>query len=225
MNTPHAPALQSITEFTRGANFPVIGVSNKGIIAGVNAEIETLLGISRKNLMNRSIYELISPASAKSLKKIFEQTVNLQTFASPVDFIAVPKTITASFLLYPIYVDTARPAYYILGFNNPVKDARIQEEIDAANRIADLNLRKLHNTNEKLIAARKAEQEAMLVKENFLTNVSHEIRTPLNGIIGITKLLSDSRLDGKQKEFVGAISTSSEQLLNIINDLLDFSKI
>lgn len=225
MNPLHAPALQSITEFTRGASFPVIGVSNAGSIQSANAEIESLLGINRKSLLKKSIYELISPASGKNLKKILAQTVNIQTFSGTVDLLAKGKTLTATFFLFPVYVDLKSPSYFVLSFNNPEKEAKTQEEIDAANHIADLNLRKLHNVNERLIAAHKAEEEAIRVKENFLTNVSHEIRTPLNGIIGITKLLSDSRLDGKQKEFVAAISISSEQLLNIINDLLDFSKI
>ncbi|MDR1007813.1 MAG: nitrate- and nitrite sensing domain-containing protein [Campylobacteraceae bacterium] len=71
---------------------------------------------------------------------------------------------------------------------------------------------------------RKAE-EASSAKSIFLANMSHEIRTPLNGIIGFTDLLRESGLDGEKLEFVEVIQKSSENLLTIINNVLDLSKI
>lgn len=64
-----------------------------------------------------------------------------------------------------------------------------------------------------------------LLKSQFIANISHEIRTPLNAIIGFTQLLRRSVLNEKQKEFVGSIHQSSENLLVIVNDILDFSRI
>jgi len=71
---------------------------------------------------------------------------------------------------------------------------------------------------------RRAE-EASVAKSIFLANMSHEIRTPLNGIIGFTDLLKDTDLDGEKREFVDVIEKSSENLLAIINNVLDLSKI
>jgi len=82
---------------------------------------------------------------------------------------------------------------------------------------------------ERIIEQTKKDKEAALeaneAKSMFLANMSHEIRTPLNGIVGFTELLKDTGLQEEQKEFVDIIEKSSENLLEIINNILDLSKI
>ncbi len=68
-------------------------------------------------------------------------------------------------------------------------------------------------------------EDASQSKSLFLANMSHEIRTPLNGIVGFTELLKNTELDDEQKEFIQIIEKSSENLLSIINNILDLSKI
>ena len=68
-------------------------------------------------------------------------------------------------------------------------------------------------------------REANEAKDLFLANMSHEIRTPLNGIVGFTQLLKNTPLTSDQEEFVSVIESSSENLLSIVNDILDLSKI
>jgi len=77
----------------------------------------------------------------------------------------------------------------------------------------------------ELDRSEKRVRENAMIKENFMTNMSHEIRTPLNAILGFTNLLKARKLDETSSEFVGSIQKAGENLLTIINDILDLSKI
>jgi signal transduction histidine kinase/CheY-like chemotaxis protein/HPt (histidine-containing phosphotransfer) domain-containing protein len=79
-----------------------------------------------------------------------------------------------------------------------------------------------HGTIQKQIAVVEAASRA---KGDFLANMSHEIRTPLNAIVGMTELLLESNLAPRQREYAGTVIDSCENLMTIINDVLDFSKI
>ncbi len=78
----------------------------------------------------------------------------------------------------------------------------------------------------ELIKAKEKAEESDRLKSLFLANISHEIRTPMNGILGFAELLKEPDLSAEnQQEFLGVIEKSGQRMLNIINDLIDISKI
>jgi two-component system sensor histidine kinase BarA len=101
----------------------------------------------------------------------------------------------------------------------------LQEEINHATTNLISSLQVVEKKNKQLFTARQQAVMANRVKSEFLANMSHEIRTPMNGILGFVKLLRKTNPSSQQMEHIDTIEKSANNLLAIINDILDISKI
>ena len=105
--------------------------------------------------------------------------------------------------------------------------SRDQSRLDTLNFIGDLLGVAIANEHVKdeLKQAKKNAEGMAQAKSDFLANMSHEIRTPMNGVLGMLDLLNNMKLDKKSKGYVDIAHGSASMLLNVINDILDISKI
>src|SRR5665648_314278 len=101
----------------------------------------------------------------------------------------------------------------------------INAEFEETNATLEEEILKHQRTELELQKAKRAAEAASKAKSQFLANMSHEIRTPMNGIFGFLELLNHSQLSQEQREYLREAKSSSETLLQLINDILDLSKI
>lgn len=176
----------------------------KGNFLDANPETCRIIGFCESSsLIGRNLSEWLSEDGAA----LFSQSVNECLSGAKVRVIDVTVMNRNG---YSIPVEISMTATY----DKAVRIAGIFKDISARKRLED-----------ELIAARMAAEDAAKAKSSFLANMSHEIRTPLNGVIGMSYLLSETKLDREQTECVENICHSAEILLSLIEDILDFSKI
>ena len=195
----------------------ILRLDAAGRIVFINRFAENLLGFGRGELAGRPALGTIVPETSSAGENLAARFAEL--LREPERF-AVNEN--------EVHSRDGRLVWVRWG-NVPIRDeaGRLREilcvgiDLTEQKRAED----KLRETNRNLEQATARAELANAAKSDFLANMSHEIRTPMNGILGMANLLLDSRLDTHQQEFTQYIIQSSENLLNIINDLLDLSKI
>jgi PAS domain S-box-containing protein len=172
-----------------------------------NKAAEDLTGLSRDTVLGKSDHEVFSQSEAAFLTQKDRDVIKsgcLQDIPEEPIATAHRGTRILHTRRIPIFNAQGQPEY-LLGISEDITERKHGEEA----------LRK----------AKEAAEAASVAKSQFLANMSHEIRTPMNGVLGMAELLLNTPLTDKQRHLADSVHRSGTALLNIINSILDFSKV
>ena len=183
-----------------------IGVYREGKILYVNEALKELLGASSAvELEGRSLLDFASPEHRKDLQRRLDQAGNLRQ-----------ETVLLEQRLSRLDGSTVDVEFTALPF--------VYEGHAAVQVIArDITERKRVETT--ILRAREQAESASRAKSEFLANMSHEIRTPINGVLGMLDLMLGTKLAPEQREYMNLAKRSAASLLELLNDMLDLSKV
>lgn len=157
-------------------------------------------------------------------KSFFASDLN-QLYESPVKKLLESQNVL-SILVFPLFVE--EKFWGLVGFNDAtIHHKWTDDEFSILNSFSKTLSKSIERTllQERLRVSLEKAKEASKAKSDFLSTMSHEIRTPLNGVIGFVDLMKRTNLSPSQQQYMESVSLSANTLLDLINDVLDYSKI
>jgi PAS domain S-box-containing protein len=211
--------------FFEGSNGLMCTHDLDGTIRTINAAGMSLLNMTPEAVVDLNIRD-IAAMGAQDLFDQYIQTIMTEKIATGVMKVYGEEGEASFIVFHNVLHEEEGQEPYVIGSCSDITDRVVmQHELEAANKTAELNIGRLNAALDELESANLAVQKSTQVKEEFLANMSHEIRTPLNAIIGFTELLLETHLNDEQGEHVQVVNNSSRQLLIIVNEILDYSKL
>ena len=189
-------------------NFCIITCDYDGNIISWNRGASLILGYTEEDAIGRMHISNIFP----------EDAVESGILEKIADTILINKKYEEE-----IYLKRKNGAIFPAAFNTSHLNDENDTFIGMLTIAQDITERK--HAEKELKAAKDAFETASRVKSEFLANMSHEIRTPMNGVIGMTDLTLNTRLTDEQRQNLEIVKSSADNLMNIIDDILDFSKV
>ncbi len=203
-----------------GSNFSVIVTDDRGVITSVNRGAERLLDYPENELLGRPLLSIHEPAEVaeRSLAQSAQAGRKIEGFETLADAARRGRTDEREW----IYVrkDGHRIPVFLSFTLLTSVDGRPRGFLGTA---VDITSRK--QAEAQMEAAKLAAEQANRTKSEFLANISHEIRTPMNSVLGFAELLQRHLHEPAMKKQAQAILSSGQTLLQLINDLLDLSKV
>ena len=178
----------------------------RGQIEFASAGVHTLTGYTPEELVSRHFSLLVDPEELQKVYDHYNGQVKTGTRETILEFRCLTRTGEKKWVEQTALLLNRKDGTQ--GFQCFVRD--ISEKRDV---------------QRQLITAKTEAEDARKMQEQFLANMSHEIRTPMNGIVGMTNLLLETQLNPQQEQFAGVIRRSADNLLVIVNDILDLSRI
>ena len=204
----------------------VITMTEEGRILMVSPSIESAWGWNTEEISGKNIYELLTEASRQPCLHCISECV-VSGNSAVCELVVKRKDQSCSLfeLILHQLEDSCEGSQFIGIFRDKSERFRLQDQQTEYLERLKMTRRELKRKEFELKSALNMVEQANQVKNEFLSNMSHEIRTPMTAIIGYSQVLKESVIQAEQHDLIETIQRNGDHLLQVINDILDISKI